>query len=1016
MRPTPRVFTIPPTAPFLRTLADAVLDGRVVPGFAPRHAPETLSDATIFLPTRRAAGELADAFLESLGTNAALLPRIVPLGDVDEDALAFDFDGLEPLAPAVSSAQRRLALANLISRFAESQPGLLPGSPAAAIALADELAHLIDDFITAGLPFDALKEAVDGEYDKYWERSRLFLRLAGDGWNNFLSENGMMDAAARRAALLAHESARLAGGGGGPVIAAGSTGTLPKVAELLRTVALRANGAVVLPGLDQIIDDDAFAAIGAEDEPLPGHPQFGLKRLIKKIGIARSAVEPLGVPVAPLREQLLSRAFRPPVSADNFPALSPDVLRGITVIEASDAREEALAIAIVLRETLALSGKTAALVTPDRALARRVCAELAYWDIEAYDSAGVPLAETEAGRFARLVAEAALEDTAPSTLLALLRHPAMDERFQEPHIDALEIAVLRGGRPAGGVRGLQAAIAGSKAQDIHRFDARSRLLTEEDWANAAALAKELADALAPLTALHGTRDFAPVATAHREAITKIAPRFFDEGEDAEALLALFDELIAAGSASAPMTLAEYADALPALLRDRTVRTAARGDARIRILGPLESRMIAVDRMVLGGLCEGVWPPEAHSDAWLNRPMRRKLKLDLPERRIGLSAHDFVQAAGGAEVFLTRARKQNGVETIASRFVQRLAAAAPLVDKKKSWDETLQRGERYLLLARSLSPQEKAAPASAPRPKPPVSARPVFFSASDVRDLVRDPYTIYAKYILGLHAIDPVDDEPEAAQRGTLIHVILEKFTKEYPSALPDDALARLVAIGDAEFKTQETNPAARAVWWPRFLRAAEWFVAWEKERRAEISAIHTEQRGELKFPIGAREFTLSARADRIDLRAGNLASVLDYKTGKPPSIKEMIAGFEPQLPLEAAIVAGGGFKNVGERNVAELGIVRLSGNKEPGDFADFARKIEKDFADIAQRLRIALREGQQPVDAVAEAALRDFKKLLAEYESEDTAYLSTPRPQWRNEYGKYDHLARIKEWSEDPDE
>ncbi len=400
----PRVYTIPPSAPFLPTLARGILDGTAIPGFVPRERPERLADATIYLPTRRAARALASVLLDETRSDALLLPRIVPLGDVDEEAFAFEPGDIEPVAPAIAPGERRLALAKLIAGFAKQETPLVPASPAIAIALADELAHLMDDFITAGMKFSDAQKAVEekfAQFDEYWSRSRKFLAIVDAGWSNFLKERGSIDAAARRDLLLAREAERLARANGGPVIAAGSTGTLPQVAELLRVIAHHENGAVVLPGLDQKLDKQSFALIGHADEPMPGHPQFGLKRLIERIGIRREAVVRLGAPAHALREEILSLAFRPQADADTSRRLArAGSLEGVTIVEAGDAREEALAIAIVLREALQ-ENKAAALVTPDRALARRVCAELTRWDIEIDDSAGLPLADSEAGRLAR---------------------------------------------------------------------------------------------------------------------------------------------------------------------------------------------------------------------------------------------------------------------------------------------------------------------------------------------------------------------------------------------------------------------------------------------------------------------------------------------------------------------------------------------------------------------------------------------------------------------------------------
>jgi ATP-dependent helicase/nuclease subunit B len=1000
----PRVFTIPPSAPFLPALARGILDGKVIPGFAPRRRPELLADATIYLPTRRAARALAAIFLDETKASALLLPRIVPLGDVDEDAFAFEPGGLAPLEPAISAGERRLALAKLIAGYA-SHTRLLPASPSIAIALADELAHLIDDFITAGEEFSKVRNAVDGEFDKYWERSQEFLSIVDRGWSDFLKERGKIDASRRRDRLLEREAERLTNTKTGPVIAAGSTGTLPKVAALLQAIARLELGAIVLPGLDQALDRKAFALIGADADPMPGHPQFGLKRLLERIEIDRDAVVTLGEPQKPRREEILSLAFRPQSDEENFGRrLAPQhALDDVAIIEAADAREEALAIAIALRE--ALHGeKTAALVTPDRALARRVCAELTRWNIEIDDSAGVPLADSEAGRLARLAVTAATGDAAPSNILAFLNHPFLRELFSSEDIALLEIACLRGVRPAGGVAALPAAIEARQQDEYHRSDRRAHF-KPADWNRAADVARRLAALLAPLSALsRGAREFAEFAIAHRTAMLLLLETHQDD--DGEELLGALEALAATGNDAPAMTIEDYAESFPATIREHTLRPVRSENERLRILGPLEARMISVDRIVLGGVCEGVWPPETHTDSWLNRPMRKNLHLDLPERRIGLSAHDFVQAASAKELFLVRSRKQGGVETIASRFVQRLAAVADESD----WLAARKRGENYLAWARDLETAPRAEAAKQPQPAPPLAARPRRFSMSDIRDLTRDPYSIYARKILRLQKLDAIDEEPGRADRGTLLHGILSEFTEKHPGGIPTSALDDMLAIARKAFAPMESYPAAFAIWWPRFERAAKWFVEEERKRRDKIARIYSEVDGSFEIGAGNERFTLTARADRIEVNKDGSLAVLDFKTGTLPTYKEAILGFEPQLLLEAAIACQGGFSGILEgARLAEVGPIKISGGLPPGEFKLFAPTNHKDFKAVAEPRGIG---GDNHLDIAANQALAGAAKLLEKYTDPSTPYPFAPRVQWQKEYNDYEHLARFQEWSE----
>src|SRR2546421_753456 len=433
--PPPRVFTIPASAPFLPALIRALRDGQLVEGFPGGGDPLTWSRATLFLPTRRACALARDAFLDVLDVDAAVLPRIVPLGDIDEDELAFAETasgeaGLD-VPPELGGLERRMLLARLVLQWAEQlkpqrgEPPLIVHSPAAALALADALARLIDDMTTRQVAWDKLNGLVPDSLDRYWQLTLDFLKIAGEHWPKLLAERGAIEPAARRDLLIEAERIRLAVNDG-PVIAAGSTGSMPATAKLLATIAKLLHGAVVLPGLDTDLDGGSWDLIGGmEDHPTAfGHPQLAMHALLRRIGIGRGDVAALATGDA--RERLASEAMRPSAATERWAARIDETTRdaalgNVAMIEAANAEEEALAIAVALREAVE-QDKSAALVTPDRALARRVVSALGRWSIEADDSGGDALADSEAGVFARLVAQAALGGVEPGTLLALLKH------------------------------------------------------------------------------------------------------------------------------------------------------------------------------------------------------------------------------------------------------------------------------------------------------------------------------------------------------------------------------------------------------------------------------------------------------------------------------------------------------------------------------------------------------------------------------------------------------------------
>jgi ATP-dependent helicase/nuclease subunit B len=435
---------------------------------------------------------------------------------------------------------------------------------------------------------------------------------------------------------------------------------------------------------------------------------------------------------------------------------------------------------------------------------------------------------------------------------------------------------------------------------------------------------------------------------------------------------------------------DYPEFFAAALGNRSVRLRERPGVRIRILGPLEARLQHVDRVVLGGMNEGTWPPGTRSDPWLSRPMRLELGLDLPERRIGLAAHDFAQALGTKEVVLSRAAKVAGAPTVASRFVQRIAALAG-----ERWKEAKKRGDLYHVHAQSLdAPQGAPTPMPRPAPNPPLDIRPHKLSVTSIEDWLRDPYTIYARYVLDLQPLEAVDTAPGAADRGSIIHKAIGNFTTQYAAALPDHPEQELLKLGRDSFTPLSDYPETRAFWWPRFLRIASWFTNWERGRRPAVAALFGEIDGALEIPVGNKTFTLTARADRIERQKNGAYVVVDYKTGQPPSDKQVLSGLAPQLTLEAAILRGGGFSKHGASAgpVAAITYVRLKGGEPAGESRDIK------FKDTS------------PDDA-ADKARAKLTGVAVRFLIDGEPYHSLVHPMWTKHYGDYDHLARVKEWA-----
>jgi ATP-dependent helicase/nuclease subunit B len=959
------VSTIPAGEPFLAALARGV---RARLG----DDPASLARATILLPNRRAARALGEACLADAGGKPLLLPRLTAIGDVDEDELILtgavaDLDA--ELPPAIDPTARALLLAALVAKRADIAP-----SPATALKLARALAELLDSLQIEEIPWDGFAALVPADYAEHWARTLDFLGILREAWPAILAERGQMDPQARRVKLIRALASRWEKTPPtGPIWAAGSTGSVPASAHLLKTVADLPEGEVVLPGLDLDADATTWEAIGGE----PTHPQYGLHHLLRRMERTRAEVRVWPGTAPHPRAFLAAEALRPAATTHLWRGLAaqPDsAFAGLARIEAPDPDSEAAAVALALRAAIETPGRTAALVTADRGLARRVSAKLRRWGIEADDSAGAALDRAPPAVLLRLLARAWAADLAPVELLALLKHPlARLGAAREAHLDRvreLDRKVLRGARPAAGLAGLRASVPPELGFRL------TPLLDALD----AGLAPLAAAPTAPADVLR-----AHVAVAEAIARDETGATRLWTGEAGNALAGTISRILDAAAPSAPIARGEFPELLDEMLAGAVWRPPYGGHPRLSIRGTIEARLVSADLVVLGGLNEGVWPGDAREDPWLSRPMRAKLGLPPPERQIGLAAHDFAQAFAGAAIVLSRARKSESGPTIPSRWLVRLDA---LLGADSRWREALD--PDLPAWAAILAGQgRKPAPVAAPNPRPPVASRPTQLSVTRIETLVRDPYAIYASKILRLHPLEDIDADIDALARGKLYHAAMEDFAKAWPAALPADAKARLREIGRKAFDNLAPRPALRAYWWPRFEAMLEWYVDAERARReAGAKVVAAEAKGRLDID----GFTLTATADRIDRDGAGRLIVLDYKTGAPPTGPQVATGFAPQLPLEALIAEAGGFEGVAAGEVAELVYVGL------GARAGFLMAAPNDKA--IPDLRAFLRDTRA-----------DFAKLIAAYADPRTPYLSRPRLQYAKDAGDYDHLARVAEWS-----
>ncbi len=1039
-----RVFTIAPGAPFLESFVAALFEGRIVEAYSARLGPLELSDATIYVPTRRAARALAGELARALGRPAMLLPRILPLGALEEaeTGLLANNEGLddtyEPGVPeAAEELVRRILLAELILKWARRLPHaivsvdaagncefdpqesfLVAPTPAAAWHLSGELANLIDELIIEDVAWKRLDPLALPELDKYWRITLEFLNIAIKEWPKIVEELGLVDKARRQVALIDTQCHRLEQGMlKGPVVAIGSTGTNRATARLLAAIAQAPNGAIVLPGLDLDLDARAWSLIAGDAKCDSSasftHPQSALSRLLEFLQISRNEVTSLGTvtPGLTQRGRLVSEALCPAEATDGWTLFRENVdprelcvaLEGVSLIEAGDEREEALALAIAMRHTLEAPGATAALVIPDRRLARRVRAELQRWGIEAEDSAGEPLSARPIGALARLLLDCAASKMAAPDLAALFAHPlfrlGLSGDDTEHDATLLEVGLLRSCRAAGGLTGRllderSALITALKVESNSPYahPAKKRISAEE-WARIEELTAQLDSLFRPLMSLEGDHRLDKWVSAHRSAIEAATLCAVDDvdGEAREALDALFDDLIQCESEKLMLDIDSYGHFFAGIAREVTMRPATCARQRLQILGLLEARLIDADVMLLGGLDETVWPPKARTDAFLNRPMRAALGLTPPERRLGQTAHDFAQAMGKRKVILSRARKRDGSPTVASRFLQRLAALGG-----RSWEACRARGDFYLRLAQEIDrPPQNSAPCERPLPNPPIKLRPKSLCVTQIETLRRDPYAIYAEKILELKQLDPLGGSSGAAAMGSAIHAALARFAGDHPAGtLPSDSHENLTALLREALAAQLQDPAFAALQWPRLQKMITFYLGFEAARRHKITRIETECRGELDIPLAdGSTFCLTARADRIELNKDGSMTLIEYKIGTVPSTNEISAGFAPQLTFEAAMALRGAFALGTQSETVEALYLRLTG-KEGG-------KEEP----------VTLKKGGGSFMEVAKKHYDGLIELLNQFRNETTAYPPRPFPKFAKKYNAYDYLARVKEWS-----
>ncbi len=1026
LRDRANVFSIAPGAPFLKTLADALCDGTLVDGFKDNGDPLALSTVTIYVPTRRAARALRSEFAQRNTTGAAILPTIKPLGEFDEDLGYFDEAGESlSLDDPIGDEERILQLARLVRLWARQIPGavrelfgedpmVLPSTSADAVWLARDLASLMDEVEREGGDWQKLKSIVPEAQAGWWQLTLSFMEIVAGRWPEFLQQEGLVDPATHRNSILKAETNRLREKGSiGPVIAAGSTGSVPATAELLSVIARLPQGAVVLPGLDFDLTDEAWDALDETDDApsVFGHPQFGLKKLLGKFGALRGDVTEIGQVMPPLkaRGRTISAALMPADVTHLWSGLQGlDIGAGfaqVCEIVAPSESLEALAIAVALREAVENKAYPAALVTTDRTLARRVSAELERFGIKADDSGGTPLDQTAPAALFQMMLDVVFDTADPARLLALLKHPltalGRDRKTARRGAEVLEITAMRRTVVPLDIESILTVVGKPRISDDKHAQRWTDRYVPADIASAADLGLALGKALRPLIDFIETEntcvtDACRISVAAFEALGKDAEgsvKALYDGEAGEAFAAHLRAL-ASVSSEYKFDAREWPSVYRALTSGQSVKPRLGSDPRVFIWGALEARLQEVETVILGSLNEKSWPARPSDDPFLSRGMKNGIGIEPPERRVGLAAHDFQMLMGCKRVVLSRAARIDGAPSVPSRWLQRLHAVLGESETKAMQ----RRAENYLQWARGLDLGEKSELAKRPCPKPPLDIRPKHFSVTDIETLIRDPYAIHAKRILGLQPLDDLLRDPDVLERGRLFHKIAEVFVAERKTA-PGTA-AELTAVGKKLFALESLPPETEALWWRRYERMVDEFIAFEAARAGHVVSSGVELES-AKIPIGATGVTLSGRADRIDMLTSGSADILDYKTGSTPTVIQAFQLLSPQLALEAALLARGGFFNGKAATANDLVYVRLKVDGTVKGESVLATKKNTESEDAA---------------ALGERAWQKLNNLVSYYLTADHGYLSRRAPFKSAFDGHYDHLARAQEWSSGGDE
>lgn len=981
-----RLFTIS----FHRSFADALVKGLI----KRYDDPMTLAQGLILLPNNRSIRAITEAFVRQ-SSSGLLLPRMVPVGDplLDDRLGAFldPVDMIDPLPPAIPPLERHFRLTRLVKKVMQKQGRTI--SVPESHRLAEELALTLDQLIAAEIDPAELTQLIDPmaeeELANHWQASLKLLECIITEWPEELKKTGQIESQDRRNQLLDRlaERWKTQPPTEKPIIAAGAITGSPVSARLLRVISEMEDGLVVLPGLDNHMPDEEWQLLGPHDRnpdtgikqpSLESHPQFQLKLLLDRMGVDRKEVVEWDPPENGYQDErsyAIQHVMAPARYTNHWRSL-PEKERAfphLSVVETAHPEEEAQVIALALREAVEERGQTAALVTPDRALAIRVSALLKRFGIDADDSAGRPLSLTPPGLLLLDLVSLAADHFSAVSFLAVAKHPLVafgEERDQwRDHIRSLDM-ILRGPLLRNGLAGITAKI--DEAVTAGKADPEL-----SEWWEQAKIPFQALDhhyqAVLPLT---------KIVEILRETANKIAgDKIWAEAAGHLAADLITEIAALAADHNEEMRFSDFHPILRQLMDNQAVRPMTGGHPRIFIWGLIEARLQHADLMIAASLNETVWPPIKEADPWLAPRIRSELGLPGLELRIGIAAHDFSSVLGAKKILLTRARRDARAPTMPSRFWLRLEAMAT----------DLKRAEYLPYWAKMLDEPRGFMPVERPAPNPPISERPKRIAVTRFDSLQSDPYSYYASNILGLRKLDPVDAEPTAAWRGSLIHKILESWVKEDQNRigkLKPRALAFLDAIN--------AHPIQKTLWLPRLLQAIDWIEAEIRENTiAGRQILDVEKEG--RCVINGLE--LFGFIDRIDQMADGSLAIVDYKTGTPPSVASVRNGDILQLALLGLLIEHGG-------------VFDIKGTVTQFEYWSMAQDTKKK---VAGYIRSILGTGKNALSAedFLNQAQDRFIAVTNDYFHHQTPFTARPH-RGKKLYDEYVQLMRFDEWRSNP--